>query len=192
MRKVARTASILAISVLTAGAALADTGHHDKDTTGPDVSRDARPMGAERHEMMQSMMRIMMQMHGSGVVSPGMGFMAGPGMGGMSMMDRDMMQMMMGPAMMQGLPDGMPGRMMRSRLEDYDANGDGELNLEEFAAWHASMLRETMVDRFQHIDADGDGAVTSEEMRALAGRMNRIRANDEDDRPVMRDMPDQN
>ncbi len=195
MRTVARTASILAISVLTAGAALADTGHHGKDAAGPRVSRDAMPMGVDRHEMMQGMM----QMHGSGVMGPGMGVMGGAGMGGMSMMDRDMMQMMMGPAMM----DGMTGPMMLSRLEEYDADGDGALDLDEFASWHAAMLRESMVDRFQHLDADGDGAITSKEMNALAGRMNRMRAGDEDDRsmmrdgdmegrPMMRDMPDQN
>ena len=129
-----------------------------------------------------------MQMHGSDAMGPGMGFMGGPGMGGMSMMDRDMMQMMMGPDMM----DGMPGQMMQSRLEEYDADGDGDLSLDEFAAWHAAILRETMVDRFQHLDADGDGAITPAEMNALAGRMNRMRAGDEDDRPMMRNMPDQN
>jgi len=192
MRTVARTASILAISVLTAGAALADSGHHEKDATGPGVGRDAMPMGAGRHEMMQGMIRMMMQMHGSDAMGPGMGFMGGSGMGGQSMMDRDMMQMMMGPDMMGGMPDGMPGQMMRSRLEEYDADGNGELSLEEFSDWHAAMFRESMVDRFQHLDADGDGAITSEEMNALAGRMNRMRAGDEDGRPMMRDMPDQN
>lgn len=203
MRTVARTASILAISVITAGAALADSGHHDRDSVRPGVSRDAMPMGADRQEMMQGMMRMMMQMHGSDAMGPGMGFVGGSGMGGMSMMDRDMMQMMMGPDMIGGMPDGMPGQMMLSLLNDYDADGNGELSLEEFAAWHAAMLRETMVDRFQHLDADGDGAITSEEMNALGGRMNRMRAGDEDDRPIMRDgdmdnrpmmrnMPDQN
>merc|ERR1711974_568062 len=83
--------------------------------------------------MMQGMMRMMMQMHGSDAMGPGMGFMGGSGMGGQSMMDRDMMQMMMGPDMM----GGMPGQMMQSRLEEYDADGNGELSLEEFAAWHA-------------------------------------------------------
>lgn len=203
MRTAARTASILAISVLSAGAALADSGHHDKDAAGPRMGRDVMQMGADRHEMMQGMMRMMMQMHGSDAMGPGMGFMGGSGMGGHSMMDRDMMQMMMGPDMMGGMPEGMPGQMMQSRLEEYDADGDGDLSLEEFAAWHAAMLRETMVDRFQHLDADGDGAITSEEMNALAGRMNRMRAGHEDDspmmrdgdmddRPMMRNMPDQN
>jgi Ca2+-binding EF-hand superfamily protein len=209
MRTVAKTVSILAISVLTAGAAVAASGHHDSDAAGPgkrsDTPRmgsDATPMGVDRHERMEGMMRMMRQMHGSGAMNPGMGFMGGAGMGEMSMMDRDMMQMMMGPDMMGGMPEGMPGQMMQSRLEEYDSDGDGDLNLDEFAAWHAAMLRETMVDRFQHLDADGNGAITSEELKALAGRMNRMRDvaddrsmmrdGDMDDQPMMRNMPDQN
>lgn len=209
MRTLTRTVSILAISVLTAGTALADSGHHDRDAAGsrigsdaPRMGRDAIPTGGDRHEMMAGMKRMMMQMHGSGAMGSGMGSTGGPGMGGMSMMDRDMMQMMMGPDMMGGIPEGMPGQMMQSRLEEYDADGNGELSLDEFAAWHAAMLRETMVDRFQHLDADGDGAITTEEMNALAGRMNRMRGDADDrpmmrddatdGRPMMRDMPDQN
>ena len=211
MPTLARTASIAAITVLIAGAALADSGHHDRDGSGPRMGadeprmgRDAMPMGGDGHEMMEHMMRMMMQMHGSDAMGPGtgMGFMGGPGMGGMSMMDRDMMQMMMLPDMMNDMPGSMPGRMMQSRLEDYDADGDGALDLDEFAEWHAAMLRETMVDRFQHLDADGDGTITSGEMKALAGRVARMRGGDPDrrpmmqgddtgDRPMMQGMPDQ-
>ena len=203
MPTLARKAIILSITMLTAGAALADSGHHDRDGSGPRMGRDAMPMGGDRHEMMEHMMRMMTLMHGSDTMGPGMGVMGGPGMGGMSMMDRDMMQMMMGPGMMNDMPGGRPGRMMQSRLENYDADGDGALDLDEFPEWHAAMLHETMVDRFQHLDADGDGTITSEEMKALAGRVTRMGGGDPDkrpmmqgddtgDRPMMQGMPDQN
>ncbi len=190
MPALAKPASILAIALLTAGAASADNGHHDRNASGPRMGADAMPMGGDRHDMMKDMMRMMMRMHGPDAMTPGMGPMGGHGMPGMTMMDRDMMRMI-GSGMMDGMPQGAPGQMIQSRLEEYDSDGDGALNLEEFAAWHAAMMRERMVDRFQHLDADGDGAVTSEEMNAFADRLSRMRNDAMKGRPMMRDMPEQ-
>ena len=203
MRTFTKIASIAAVSALTATAALADDGHHGRDSAGPRMDIGDIPFGGDRHQMMRHMMRLMEQMHGSGVMDSGMGPMGGQGMDpmggrgmpGMSMMDRDMMRMMMpmmdGQGMGMGM-DAMPGEMMQSRLEEFDADGDGTLTVEEFADWHAAMLRETMVDRFQHLDADGDGAITAEEIEALSGRMTRMRERGRQDRPrrQMRDMDD--
>ncbi len=120
------------------------------------------------------MMQMMMSMHGFGpdwigLAGPGTG-MAGSGYG-IGMMDRDMMRMMMGPDMMVGMVQGMPRQMMQAQLEEYDTDGDGALRLDEFAGWHAAMMRAQMVDRFQHLDANGDGRVTGDELDALAGRI---------------------
>lgn len=191
MPRLATPASILAIAVVIAGSAWADSNHHDRGSA-PLMGAEVMPGGGDGHEMMGYMMEMMMQMHGTGAMGPGMGPMAGPGEGGMSMMDRGMMQMMLGPDMVRGMTQDMPGQMMMSRLEEYDADGDGALSLDEFAAWHAAMMRETMVDRFQHLDADGNGAITSAEMNALAGRMDRMREDDMGNRPMMPDTPDPN
>ena len=160
MPTLAKTASILAVSLLTAGGALADSRHHGGNTGGAHMGDEKPQMEGNRHEMMMKhMMHKMMQMHGGGAERHGM-----------SRMDRDMMRTMMGADMM----DGMPGKKMQAGLKDYDADGDGTLSLDEFSVWHAAMLRETMVDRFQHLDADGDGAITSDEMSAIANRMKRM------------------
>jgi Ca2+-binding EF-hand superfamily protein len=118
--------------------------------------------------MMKMMMPMMMQMH-SKMMDGGAGKMNGRGM---AMMDRDMMQMMMGPGMMADPSEKDASGMMQKRMAEFDADGDGSLSLAEFEALHAAMIRETAVDRFQHLDADGDGRVTEAEMGAPAQRMN--------------------
>ncbi|HCI09097.1 MAG TPA: hypothetical protein DE314_17350, partial [Sulfitobacter sp.] len=59
---------------------------------------------------------------------------------------------------------------MDAKLKEFDADKDGNLNLEEFEALHKSAMQSRMVDRFQHLDANGDGQVSSGEMMAAGGR----------------------
>jgi len=51
----------------------------------------------------------------------------------------------------------------QGRLEEFDADGDGNLSLEEYQALWLDAMRERMVDRFQAHDDDGDGLVTAAE-----------------------------
>lgn len=51
-------------------------------------------------------------------------------------------------------------------LSTYDANGDGVIDMAEFAAWDTVAFRFAMVDRFQRLDADGGSAVGLEELYA--------------------------
>ncbi len=62
----------------------------------------------------------------------------------------------------------------RQQVEEYDADGDGSLSLEEFAKMHAAHTRPMMVDRFQFFDDDGDATVTLSELQAPFERMNRF------------------
>lgn len=164
MKTITIFASMLALSMALAGYAAADSHHgHGNGSQTTDNTLPDR-----QDNMMQDMMRMMMQMHGQM-----MG--AGPG-GGMSMMDADMMRIMMGPGMMgDGLyaePEPEAARAaMLARLAEFDADDDGSLSLAEFEALHAAMIRETTVDRFQQLDADGDGRITETEMGAPARRM---------------------
>ncbi|MGH6896233.1 MAG: EF-hand domain-containing protein [Geminicoccaceae bacterium] len=48
----------------------------------------------------------------------------------------------------------------QGQLEEFDADGDGSLSLEEYQALWLDAMRERMVDRFQAHDDDGDGLVT--------------------------------
>lgn len=223
MSKVLNTALVIIFSVATSGVALADTAHHDAAETDGEGSVPQVPatmneevgsmgmmgengpigqmgmMQGNPHQMMQGMMKMMMQMHGGvmGGASPmgpgGGGMMGGmmgsagpmgPGSGAMnrmSMMDQDMMSFMRGP-MMDRLSSDMDGdgamsidaahRMLQAMHADADTNGDASLSLEEFEALHVEMTRGLMVDRFQHLDADGDGMVAAEEMTAPADRSN--------------------
>lgn len=50
-----------------------------------------------------------------------------------------------------------------AQLAEFDLNGDGQLNLEEYQAYWLSLVFERMVDAFQRLDANGDGEVTAEE-----------------------------
>lgn len=106
---------------------------------------------------MMSMMQNMMKMHAS--------MMGGQG-GMMGMMDRDMMAMMMP----NGGPQNMPADLS-AKLDEFDADADGALTLEEFEAFHMSVVRDRMVDRFQHLDADGDGQISQNEMETAGTRM---------------------
>jgi len=51
----------------------------------------------------------------------------------------------------------------QAQLAEFDANGDGSLDLEEYQALWLDAMRERMVDQFQAHDDDGDGVVTAEE-----------------------------
>lgn len=56
-------------------------------------------------------------------------------------------------------------------LAEYDANGDGQLNLEEYTAYWTARMFERIVDAFQELDANGDGNVTMEEWNAGIGNI---------------------
>lgn len=62
---------------------------------------------------------------------------------------------------------------MLEQLKKFDADSDGNLSLDEFAAMWAAHMRPMMVDRFQFHDDDGDGSVTPEELTAPFARMMR-------------------
>jgi len=51
----------------------------------------------------------------------------------------------------------------QAKLAEFDADGDGSLDLEEYQALWLDAMRERMVDQFQDHDDDGDGLVTVEE-----------------------------
>jgi Ca2+-binding EF-hand superfamily protein len=59
----------------------------------------------------------------------------------------------------------------QGRLQEFDADGNGSLSLEEYQALWMSAMRERMVDRFQAHDDDGDGQVTVEEFAEPFNRM---------------------
>lgn len=162
MKTITTLATAIAISMVSP--AVAENHHGHGAPSGTD--RDDGPMrdrGDMMQDMMGMMMPMMMQMHRQ-MMSDGM---RGPGDGGgMSMMDGDMMRMMM-----HGGAKGDPMATMRARLTEFDADGDGTMSLSEFETLHSAMIRETMVDRFQHLDADGDGRITADEMAAPARRM---------------------
>ena len=162
--------------------AFADTGHKQNDnsdavTTAESSMVDAPKMGHSqmgtssdmgRIDMMNgdmmSMMKQMMQMH----IKGNMGHMGGGASGSMGMMDSDMMGMMQQKAGMGG------GMDLGAKLKEFDADKDGNLNLEEFEALHKSAMQNRMVDRFQHLDANGDGQVSSGEMMAAGERMTKM------------------
>lgn len=138
-------------------------------------------------------------MMGGGDFAPGM--MQGPGQMGFGMMGMGQFGMSLGMADdMDENGDGVispsEARAARTaRLEEFDADGDGNLSIAEFETLHSAAIREMMVDRFQYLDADGNGEVTAEEMNAPVERMSRFmrmqnrsgagRENDDDgDRPA--------
>ena len=76
------------------------------------------------------------------------------------------------------MPGGNPRNMavhMRVKLQEFDADANGKLTLEEFEALHRSAVRDRMVDQFQHLDADGDGQITQQEMDAAGTRIGAMR-----------------
>jgi len=138
-------------------------------------------MGGDMMKMMQNMMKMHASMMGGqggmmggqgGMMGGQGGMMGGQGgmMGGqggmMGIMDRDMMAMMMP----NGGPQNMPADLS-AKLGEFDADADGALTLEEFEAFHMSVVRDRMVDRFQHLDADGDGQISQNEMETAGTRM---------------------
>src|SRR5215213_196929 len=51
----------------------------------------------------------------------------------------------------------------KDRLTRFDRDGNGTLNLDEYAALWADAMRESMVRQFQANDRDGDASITVEE-----------------------------
>ena len=172
MKKLTTIGIVLALSLTTSGYAFAQSGHdHHHDAQAPNATApQSGNMGGDHGEMMRKMMPMMMRMHAEMMGSEGMGMKGGRGKAGM-MMDRDMMQMMMGSGMMGKSSSDVGAKMMLSRLAEFDSNADGNLSLDEFKALHAAMTAESTVDQFQHLDADGDGQITKAEMGALSQRM---------------------
>ena len=56
-------------------------------------------------------------------------------------------------------------------LEINDANGDSNVSIDEFEAFHIRMSREKIVNLFQHLDAYGDGAITAVEITSPAEKI---------------------
>ena len=57
------------------------------------------------------------------------------------------------------------------KFANNDANGSGDLTLEEFQSLWLEMARPVMVDHFQFLDHDGDGIVTREEFDRPVNRL---------------------
>lgn len=95
---------------------------------------------------------------------------------------KGMMAMMMDGAMreaMAGLDTNGDGTTspeettagVETALKTYDTDASGSLSLDEFAAFHAAMMRPMTVRMFQMHDSNGDAAVTKAEMAAMAAMM---------------------
>ena len=68
----------------------------------------------------------------------------------------------------------------QAQLAEFDADGNGSLDLEEYQALWLDAMRERMVDQFQAHDDDGDGMVTAEEFGERFSRIViRLDANDD-------------
>jgi len=67
-----------------------------------------------------------------------------------------------------------------ARLAEFDTDGDGNLNLDEYQALWLDAYRKRMVDNFQRHDDDGDGIVTVEEFSEdQSGMVARLDSNDD-------------
>ena len=66
------------------------------------------------------------------------------------------------------------------RLGEFDADGNGQLSLDEYQALWLDAMRARMVDQFQRHDDDGDGQVTVEEFGERSARMVMMRDRNED------------
>jgi len=68
----------------------------------------------------------------------------------------------------------------QAQLAEFDADGNGSLDLEEYQALWLDAMRERMVDQFQAHDDDGDGMVTAEEFgERFSGIVIRLDADDD-------------
>lgn len=174
MKKTAILALTLSASLTIAGTVVAQTKHHGGH--GGDQSAEAsspKPESCEGDR--RGMMEGMKHRHGA-MMGGGMDHHHAHGM----MMDRMILRLMTGAGMMSSASDDDAAKTLRSRLEEYDADGDGNLALAEFEALHAAMVREKTVDKFQHLDADGNGKVTPDEMAAPASRLKAHRMHGDD------------
>ena len=134
MKTITTFAAAMSLSIAAAGHAAADSHHGHSGGPLANDSGPSAPQGEMMHGMMRMMMPMMMQMHGQMMD-------AGPA-GGLSMMDGDMMRMMMAPG---GMGDGLAAdpepeaarSAMLARLAEFDADGDGKLSLAEFEALRA-------------------------------------------------------
>ena len=167
MLKFSNLAIAIVLSILVTGIA-----QSDPDPSQEADSEDASTVssvGNGQHDKMQKMMRMRGGKMGDATGMGQMGMM--DGMPGMDMMDMDMMLMMMGKNMM-GMPSaGKLRSTLQTRFEEFDADSNGMLSIEEFEALHNTMTREMMVERFEHLDTDGDGQITSDEMGELTKRL---------------------
>jgi hypothetical protein len=69
----------------------------------------------------------------------------------------------------------------QNQINQFDANKDGMLSLDEYQALWLDQMRERMVDAFQEHDDDGDGQVTAEEFKERFERLvERFDRNDDD------------
>ena len=60
---------------------------------------------------------------------------------------------------------------IQTRLAAADANGDGNIDLEEFQPLLVDIMRPKIVDGFQFLDADGDAVITAEEIQRPVNRI---------------------
>lgn len=66
------------------------------------------------------------------------------------------------------------------RLAEFDASGDGVLDLTEYEVLWMDAMRPRMVDRFQDLDEDGNGSVTEEEfLQPMSGVVSRLDSDDD-------------
>ena len=67
-----------------------------------------------------------------------------------------------------------------NRLREFDADGNGQLSLDEYQTLWLDAMHERMVDQFQAHDDDGDGQVTVEEFGERTSRLVTMRDRNED------------
>lgn len=193
MRRMTVTVLTIVLAASAASGAVADAKDARSEGVMP-MQRGAMPgqSAAVGHGGMAGMMDMMMQMHSQMMGDDMMGGMAGPStmFGGQG----QRFGMMSGQGTLPGgfgLQRGMMGAMaeafdsdqdgrttadelrsgLSARVSEFDTDRNGGLSLEEFEAFHARMMRDTMVDRFQYFDADGDGTVSEAEMHRPVNRL---------------------